>query len=390
MSGRPLLKKITALILALVLIMSLSGCSLKRNRTVEESDPAVNSSPAGEMLQRRRASAAENSRTNGTSEQPPISSVKAEEGDFIGKWSDTVSGRCYMDVLEIQDEFLSIVVYWSDSVSDTVYWSLLGEYDSATGEVSYEGMQFRESYLSSGPEYKVMNGTVSGSFYMADDGTLRWSERDSCMFQKTGKTDQPYTFVEMEQGDGYIMKTADPGGEVLMVLPEGAIVGATPGDSNIYAVFGNVSGYLIYNGDVPEDKSGPESVHSEPESTYGSEVYVFWGEDVADYLEDYDEYIADDDESAAIIVFAVENDVREFSLDSIYLKEFDADDKPVFVTSESYDYGTLSPDRELAVQLLLAGSIPNYGISFRDADGVMRHQYITVSGEDGSLLLIEY
>ena len=102
------------------------------------------------------------------------------------------------------------------------------------------------------------------------------------------------------------------------------------------------------------------------------------------------EYIADEDENAAIIVFAVENEVREFSLDTLEFTGFDDNDNIQFKITDSYMYGTLTSERELAVQLLLEGTLPNYGISYLDSNGVMRHQYITMSGEDGSILLIEW
>ena len=380
-----LLKRTAAV--ALLIVMMLSGCSLKRPAAQDPEAGSVpqNSTAAGETLKRRRASAAENSRINAASSDSVESAVKADENSFLGGWADSVSGRCYMDITVIQDEFLSIVIYWSDSAIDTVYWSLLGEYSEDTGEISYEGMQFRESFSPSGSEYTVMNSNVNGSLYMTADGILKWSERDSCRFEKNGNAKQPDTFVEMEEGEGYIRKTSDPSSETIMVLPKGAIVGVTLNGSDTYAVFGNIEGYLFYDGEMPES-----SAAEPPESEYVSEVYVFWGEDVADYLEDYDEYIADEDENAAIIVFAVENEVREFSLDTLEFTGFDDNDNIQFKITDSYMYGTLTSERELAVQLLLEGTLPNYGISYLDSNGVMRHQYITMSGEDGSILLIEW
>ena len=55
-----------------------------------------------------------------------------------------------------------------------------------------------------------------------------------------------------------------------------------------------------------------------------------------------------------------------------------------------YSLDELSPENPLVVTWLEQGTVPHRGLSFVDENNITRYFYIAKSGEDGSLLLIEF
>ena len=57
---------------------------------------------------------------------------------------------------------------------------------------------------------------------------------------------------------------------------------------------------------------------------------------------------------------------------------------------ELFSYGTLTPKKPLVIGTNFFGVIPDRGISFKDTNGVERYYVLTMSGDDGSILLIAF
>ena len=55
-----------------------------------------------------------------------------------------------------------------------------------------------------------------------------------------------------------------------------------------------------------------------------------------------------------------------------------------------YAYGALTSENPIVVTLTDYGTVPAYGVSFVDPDGVERFYSIGISGMDGSLELLEF
>ena len=50
--------------------------------------------------------------------------------------------------------------------------------------------------------------------------------------------------------------------------------------------------------------------------------------------------------------------------------------------------GTLNESNPLVVTMTFWGDIPSYGITYTDSDGTLRSELITLSGENGSVVLV--
>ena len=66
-----------------------------------------------------------------------------------------------------------------------------------------------------------------------------------------------------------------------------------------------------------------------------------------------------------------------------------ADGKLTFDEIEAFSVPELNPDKGLLVNIYFVGDLPEYAISYVDQDGTTKKFIITVSGEDGSILMDE-
>lgn len=104
----------------------------------------------------------------------------------------------------------------------------------------------------------------------------------------------------------------------------------------------------------------------------------------------YDEYIAYSGDCSVRVAFTATDSVDDFKVLALQYESMDDDGNIPFSTVELYDYGTLSVDRAFAVEMILEGTIPEYGISYVDAQGNTRLFSVNPSGYDDSLLLQEF
>lgn len=124
-------------------------------------------------------------------------------------------------------------------------------------------------------------------------------------------------------------------------------------------------------------------------SLYGNEgqpVRVCWAEDLP---ASYDEYRASEEAHAAVL-FTAAGPVKDFRLLAIVLLDTDSEGKLTFSTEEVYYQKDLAAERPLVGYLNFFGALPNNGISYVDETGKTRYFAVTISGEDGSLHLIEF
>lgn len=116
----------------------------------------------------------------------------------------------------------------------------------------------------------------------------------------------------------------------------------------------------------------------------------------AEYLQDtalvdgeYDWVIVDDTEPLDV-AFMTQEGVQNFRVWSLLLQDVTEMGEPVFEVTELYAYGTLTSENPIVVTLTDYGTVPAYGVSFVDPDGVERFYSIGISGMDGSLELLEF
>ena len=118
-------------------------------------------------------------------------------------------------------------------------------------------------------------------------------------------------------------------------------------------------------------------------------IEVGWPEDVLTWYANYDEFEAIAEEPQVQLVFTSTGVVRDFTVLALTLQDVSEDGKPVFLMEELYSQDMLAPWRPLAVDTVFYGDIPNNGVSYVDENGLTHCFTVSMSGEDGSLQLIE-
>ncbi len=97
-----------------------------------------------------------------------------------------------------------------------------------------------------------------------------------------------------------------------------------------------------------------------------------------------------DTEPQATIALRATRPVFEVALLGLEYEGVDDTGKTSFKTRVLHSYAELKPDHPLVIALTFYGTIPGYGIAYRDADGTVRRFAIQESGMDGSLELLEF
>lgn len=112
----------------------------------------------------------------------------------------------------------------------------------------------------------------------------------------------------------------------------------------------------------------------------------------AELLDEYDaysEFIEYEDEYTQKVIFTTNTAVDDFNYIEISFKE--KGDEIVFFESEVlYSLTELIPEQPFILSWMEAGTIPQRGITYLDENKEKKYFYLTISGKDGSLLLIEF
>lgn len=118
-------------------------------------------------------------------------------------------------------------------------------------------------------------------------------------------------------------------------------------------------------------------------------VNAAWAEDVLD-VSNMEMFIADESQPVSKVVFSTGGVVTDFKVLALTLEDVTEDGNIIFSTEVIYSVDELTKENPLLVQLTFYGTVPYYGISYTDANGVTRQFAIDESGEDGSVILWEF
>lgn len=121
---------------------------------------------------------------------------------------------------------------------------------------------------------------------------------------------------------------------------------------------------------------------SEDTQTYS--VYAVFVEDNFIDLTDANRFTADNSESQTEVVFFASGEVYDFSFCKLGLTE---DSGEVTEYLSLYTVDKLTEYKPLVVTMTFAGSVPSYGFTYTDSDGVSHRGTISLSGIDGSIVL---
>lgn len=117
-------------------------------------------------------------------------------------------------------------------------------------------------------------------------------------------------------------------------------------------------------------------------------VHAEWAENIGIPAEQ-EAFTADMGEDRARVVFIADAPVRNFLIMSLLCTDVDAAGNPDYEIQETYTWDTLEPGTPLVVEMSFYGTIPNYGISYLAEDGTAYHCTISISGKDGSIILMD-
>jgi hypothetical protein len=132
------------------------------------------------------------------------------------------------------------------------------------------------------------------------------------------------------------------------------------------------------------DSELPDSDVSEPEELI---VRVDYATD--ELINKYDAVEEFEEAGFQKIIFTTNRAVKNFRFIEISYQEEDGNIK--FIENKVlYSIDELLQERPFVVTWMEQGAIPHRGVAFDDESGTTRHFYLSMSGEDGSLLLVEF
>jgi hypothetical protein len=135
-------------------------------------------------------------------------------------------------------------------------------------------------------------------------------------------------------------------------------------------------------------------VSEPPESTtpVTDEVFVsvdYATDELLNKYDSFDEFVEFKDVGYQKIIFTTSIAVKDFRFIEVGYKDEDMN-VTFFENKILYSLKELSPEKPFVVTWMEWGSIPHRGISFVDETNKTRYFYMAMSGENGSLLLVEF
>lgn len=102
------------------------------------------------------------------------------------------------------------------------------------------------------------------------------------------------------------------------------------------------------------------------------------------YIDKYVEY-----EYAEKVIFKTNTKITNFRFIEVRYKE-EGEGIKFYENAVLYSIGEFMPEQPLVVAIDFPGVLPTKGISFIDENNITRHLYVAMSGENGSLSLVEF
>lgn len=138
-----------------------------------------------------------------------------------------------------------------------------------------------------------------------------------------------------------------------------------------------------------EDQQDQDAQDDDPMAIEPLLEIDYAGEDLLAQKDAYDEYIVEGTEGSEFqvkVLFTAKDTVKNFKILSINA----AAEEGVKVEGELYTQEEVTPDRPFVLGMIFAGDVANMGVSYEDENGTVHQYSINMSGEDGSLLLVEF
>ena len=119
-------------------------------------------------------------------------------------------------------------------------------------------------------------------------------------------------------------------------------------------------------------------------------IRAVWASEAGSTAGVRDTVVATSDEDAAWVVFFTDETVSDFRLLELESGDISEDGLLIFNEQVIYSRDKLMAGESLRAALTFYGDIPNNGISFTDAQGLVHRYALSISGFDGTLELTAY
>ena len=145
-------------------------------------------------------------------------------------------------------------------------------------------------------------------------------------------------------------------------------------------------------GTTPPQESLPpeETAPAEPAETELPVSADYAGADLLARPEDYDLLVLDESEYRVDVAITASETVTGVQVASLTLEEVGEDDVGFRIEAVLGTLDAIKPGRPFVVAMAFPGSIPNTALIFTGPDGAVCCCTISMSGKDGSLLLIPF
>ena len=142
------------------------------------------------------------------------------------------------------------------------------------------------------------------------------------------------------------------------------------------------------SGSAPGSASGPITTLPDPDAKpIPAQLTADWTEDVVS--DTWDTAPEEVDDGAAAVTFTADSTVRSFEILSL-TTDLAEDGTPSYTLGAPlYAIAELPQNTPITASLVFMGVLPNLAVRYQDTDGAERCLTLTVSGEDGSLLLTD-
>ncbi|WP_294534145.1 hypothetical protein [uncultured Pseudoflavonifractor sp.] len=139
----------------------------------------------------------------------------------------------------------------------------------------------------------------------------------------------------------------------------------------------------------PQESLPPEETEepAEPELPLSAD---YAAEDLLSRPEDYDLLVLDESEYRVDVAITASETVTGVQVASLTLEEVGEDDVGFRIEAVLGTLDAIKPGRPFVVAMAFPGSIPNTALIFTGPDGAVCCCTISMSGKDGSLLLIPF
>lgn len=137
---------------------------------------------------------------------------------------------------------------------------------------------------------------------------------------------------------------------------------------------------------LPPEETAPAEV-DEPELPLSAD---YAGSDLLARPEDYDLLVLDESEYRVDVAITASETVTGIQVASLTLEEVGEDDVGFRIEAVLGTLDAIKPGRPFVVAMAFPGSIPNTALIFTGPDGAVCCCTISMSGKDGSLLLIPF